>query len=102
MATTKLVGKAWKQATSAYRRELGLAWLVVPAHSISPACWPDLKNSWAGRPAEPPSLVSVRRTGQPRNRLVGMATLSFQRLAYFSLLARNDLLQLALRFTHLA
>lgn len=50
MATTIIVGKACKQATSAYRRELGLAWLVVPAHSVSPACRPDLKNSWAGRP----------------------------------------------------
>jgi len=33
-------GLAWKQATSAYRRELGLAWLVVPAHSVSPALGP--------------------------------------------------------------
>lgn len=33
-------GKAWKQATSAYRRELGLAWLVVPAHFVSPALGP--------------------------------------------------------------
>lgn len=33
-------GDAWKQVTSYCWRELGLAWLVVPTHSVSPALWP--------------------------------------------------------------
>lgn len=48
MATIIIVVKAWKQATSAYRRELGLAWLVVPAHSVSPACRPMNSSERAG------------------------------------------------------
>ena len=49
MATTIIVGKACKQATSAYRRELGLAWLVVPAHSVSPARSEEFMGRQAGR-----------------------------------------------------